>query len=145
MSSVYEHIRKFNERFPGGIAWRVKKHAQVIEDYLDNDEEVLYAFCGQKNDSFSDIFNTFVFVLTNKRLLMGHKRLIWGSFLYTVTPELYNDMQIYSGLIWGKITIDTVKEVIVISNLPKRSLDEIETNVSTFMYEAKKKYVKNQE
>jgi len=47
---------------------------------------------------------------------------------------------IYKGLFWGKITIDTVKENITLTNLPKRSLDEIETVISDFMMEAKKQY-----
>ena len=50
-------------------------------------------------------------------------------------------MQVYSGLIWGKITIDTAKEVVVITNLAKDSLREIETEISEFMMEEKKKYV----
>lgn len=44
------------------------------------------------------------------------------------------------GLIWGKVTIDTVKEEVVITNLAKDSLREIETEISEFMMEEKKKY-----
>ena len=49
-------------------------------------------------------------------------------------------MQVYSGLIWGKVTIDTIKEKVVITNLSKDSLREIETEISEFMMEEKKKY-----
>ena len=140
MNDVYSQILSFKQKYHGGIAWRVKKHAKVIADYINPDEKLLYAFCAQKNAEFSEIFNTFAIAITNKRILLGHKRLIWGSFLYSITPELYNDMQVYQGLIWGKITIDTVKETVVLSNLPKKALDEIETTISEFMMEAKKKY-----
>ena len=140
MGKVYEKIMEFERKYSGGIAWRLKSHAKVVEDYINPDEEVLYAFCAQKNDSITEIFNTFVLVVTSKRLLLGHKRLVWGSFLYSVTPDLYNDMQIYKGLFWGKITIDTVKEKIILTNLPKKSLDEIETTISEFMMEEKKNY-----
>lgn len=140
--STYAKLIEFKNKYSGGITWRLKKHAQIIDDYINPEEEVLYAFCGQKNEKFSEIFNTFAIVLTNKRLLLGHKRLLWGSFLYSITPDLYNDMEIYKGLFWGKITIDTVKEKVIITNLPKKSLDEIETNISEFMMEAKKKYEK---
>lgn len=140
MNSVYNKVLEFKNKYPGGIAWRIKKHTKIIDNYLNPEEEVIYAFCGQKNESFSELFNTFVIVLTNKRLLLGHKRLLWGSFLYSITPDLYNDMEVYSGLLWGKITIDTVKEKVIITNLPKKSLDEIETNITEFMMEAKKKY-----
>ena len=57
-----------------------------------------------------------------------------------ITPDLYNDMRIYRGLLFGKITIDTVKEVVTISNLSKSSLDDIETNISQFMMKEKLKY-----
>lgn len=140
MGKVYDQIMDFKRRHPGGIAWRIKEHAKVIEDYLDSDEEIKCAFCGQKNASFKEIFNTYALVLTNKRIILGRKRLVWGSFFSTITPDLYNDMQVYSGLIWGKITIDTVKETVVFTNLPKSGLDEIETSISEFMMKAKKKY-----
>ena len=53
-------------------------------------------------------------------------------------------MQVYQGLFWGRIVIDTVKEQIVISNLSKKSLIEIETKITEFMMEEKKKYGKNE-
>lgn len=49
-------------------------------------------------------------------------------------------MQVYQGLLWSKVTIDTVKEEIVLSNLSKKGTDEIETRISEFMMEEKKKY-----
>ena len=55
-------------------------------------------------------------------------------------PYMYNDLSIKSGLIWGKIVIDTVKEVIVVSNIDKAALDEIETNISENMIKLKKEY-----
>ena len=45
----------------------------------------------------------------------------------------------------GKITIDTVKEKIVLTNLSKNSLDEIETTISEFMMSEKKKYKNEKE
>lgn len=140
MTKVYEKALEFKRKFPGGIAWRLKKHCEVIEEYLNPNEEVLYAFCGQKNDEFYDFFTSCVIVLTNKRILIGQKRVVWGSHLNSVTPDLYNDMQIYKGLIWGKLTIDTVKEKIVLTNLPKSGLDDIETNISEYMMREKQKY-----
>ena len=123
MGEICNRVLDFKKRFKGGVSFRVKKHAEVLEGYINPDEKVLYAFPAQKNESFKEVFNTFAVVLT-----------------YTVTPDMYNDMEIYKGLIWGKITIDTVKELIILSNLPKSSLDEIETVISNFMMEAKKMY-----
>jgi len=140
MGKVYDKILEFEKRHSGGIVWRLKKHAKVVENYINPDEEIKYAFCAQKNEKITEIFSTFAIAVTNKRIVLGHKRVIWGSYLYSVTPDLYNDMKIYRGLIWGKIIIDTVKEEIILSNLPNSCLDEIETEISEFMMEAKKKY-----
>lgn len=140
MGSVYNKILEFSRKYPGGLIFRVAKHAQVLDEFINPDEEVLYAFCAQKNEKFSEIFNTFAVAVTSKRILLGHKRLLWGSFLYSITPELYNDMKIYKGLIWGKVVIDTVKEEITLSNIPTKGLDDIETIITEYMMEAKQKY-----
>lgn len=145
MRQVANFVLNFRRKYKGGIAWRVKKHAEVLDNYLNPDEKVVYAFCAQKNDTFKEIFNTFAVAITNKRIMLGHKRLLWGSFYYTITPDMYNDMEIYRGLIWGKLTIDTVKELVVLTNLPKGSLTEIETTISEFMLEAKKQYKNEKE
>ena len=78
--------------------------------------------------------------------MIGQKRVLFGYVLNSITPDLYNDMQVYEGLLWGKIVIDTIKEKIVISNLSKTALVEIETVISTFMMAKKgKKSEKNKE
>jgi len=99
----------------------------------------------QKNESPFDFFQTAVVAITDKRLLIGQKRVLYGYALSSITPDLYNDMQVYQGLMWGKIVIDTVKEKIVISNLSKKSLIEIETKITQFMMEEKKKYGKKED
>ncbi len=145
MGKVYDMVYNFKRKYPGGLVFRIKQHAQVVEDYINPGEEVKYAFCAQKNEKMSEIFNSYVICLTNKRILLGHKRMVWGSFLSTITPDLYNDMQVYHGLFWGKITIDTVKETVVLTNISNKALDEIETTISEFMLEAKKKYQNEEE
>ena len=112
MSNVYTKIKDFRKKFYGGIAWRLRRHSDVIERHLNPGEEVLYAFCGQKNIGPFEWFDTYVCVITSKRMLFGHKNLLWGYVLSSVTPDLYNDLQIFQGLIWGKIVIDTAKETI---------------------------------
>ena len=57
---------------------------------------------------------------------------------------MFNDLTVYSGLIWGKVQIDTIKEVVFISNLSKKSLDEIETSVTEYMMKEKKKYARRE-
>jgi hypothetical protein len=127
-------------KYPLTVGWRTWAHCNVIERHLAPDEKVLYAFTAQKNDSFFDIVSTCVVALTNKRLIIGQKRVLFGYFFYSITPDLFNDLQVKMGIIWGKIYIDTVKEFVSLSNISKRALIEIETKISSFMMEEKKKY-----
>ncbi len=140
MKSIYDLALDFKRKHPGGIAWRLKEHCKVVEKHINPGEEVLFVFAGQKNTKFYEPFFSCVVVLTNKRILIGQKRVVWGYFLSSITPDLYNDLFIYNGLLWGTITIDTVKEKVEISNLPKSGLDEIETNISEMMMREKQKY-----
>ena len=63
-----------------------------------------------------------------------------GYFLDSITPDMFNDLKILSGIIWGKVYIDYVKEFVTLSNISKNALSEIETKISSFMMEQKKKY-----
>ena len=135
--SVYEMLVEWKKNFHGGISWRLFQNAKVVDDHVNPDETVNYVFAGQKNESPFDFFQTAVVAVTDKRILIGQKRVLFGYVLNSITPDLYNDMQIYQGLVFGKIVIDTVKEKVVISNLPKSALVEIETIISSFMMEAK--------
>lgn len=65
---------------------------------------------------------------------------MFGYFLDSVTPDLFNDLKVKGGLIWGKVYIDTVKEFITLSNIGVEALPEIETEISSYMMEMKRKY-----
>lgn len=145
MGVVYDHALLFKKKYNKTVAWRIKKNSSVVEKHLNPGETVSYAFVGQKNDHPLDFFSTATIVITNKRILIGQKRVLFGYSLSSITPDLFNDMQVYQGIIWGKITIDTAKEVVVITNLAKKCLPEIETNISEFMMKEKKKYEKSNE
>ena len=140
MNKSYNVVKKFMNEFPMTIAWRVKQHCKVIDKHLNDGEEILYIFAGQKNDSYVNIFNTYVVAFTNKRIILATKRVVFGYFFKSITPDMYNDLTIHRGLIWGKITLDTVKEVITITNLDIRSLDDIESNVTEIMLKHKKEF-----
>lgn len=141
MTSVYEDVKKFKSKYKMTVAWRLKKNSKIIEKHLNPDEKVLYVFAAQKNDNPFDLTSTAVIALTNKRLLIGRKRVVFGYFLDSVTPDLFNDLKVLSGVIWGKIHIDTIKEFITLSNIDKKALPEIETMISTYMMKEKKKLV----
>ena len=140
MGVIYDMVYTFKKKHPSTVAWRLKKNSKVVEGYINTDEKVRYAFAAQYNEHWYDIFSTAVVALTSKRLLIGRKRVIIGSSYSYVTPDMFNDMLIYRGIFWGRIEIDTIKEHIVFTNVAKSALDEIETAISTFMMEEKKKY-----
>lgn len=141
MESVYKQVLEFKRRYPLTITHnRLKKHAKIIEMHLNPGEVVNYAFVAQKNAKMLDFFETCIVAITNERILIGQKRVLFGYFLSSITPDLYNDMQVRSSIIWGTVTIDTVKEVVELSNIDKKALPEIETNVTWFMMSAKKEY-----
>lgn len=138
--SVYQNAKRFKKKFPLTIAWRLKSNAAIIEKHLNPDEEIIYIFEGQKNDRSYDFFSTCVVALTTERIIIGRKRVFWGYMFDSIMPYMYNDLNIKAGLIWGKIIIDTVKEEVVISNIDKAALNEIETNISETMIRLKKEY-----
>lgn len=139
---IYKLALRFKRKYPNTIALRLKKHSQVVKNILDKDEKVLYVFCGQRNDVHHLLFDSCVVALTSKRIIIGEKRAFFGYYVITVSPELFNDLKIISGLFWGRIEIDTVKENIFISNIDKKALNEIETNVNNIMYENKRRMKK---
>ncbi len=140
MSKCYEMVARFKSKYPTTVAFRIKQHCRIIEEHLNPGEEVLYAFAAQKNDSPIQLFNTNVIALTNKRIMVATKRVVWGYFFISITPDMFNDITIYKGLIWGKVTIDTIKEEVVLSNISPKALPEIESIVSEYMMTEKKKY-----
>lgn len=135
MGKVYKYALRFKNKYPMTVAWRLKQNASVIEKHLNPDEEVLYAFAAQKNDNPFDIVGTGVIALTNKRILIGRKRVVFGYFLDSITPDMFNDLKIKGGLLWGKVYIDTLNELVVLSNIANSALPEIETRLSTYMLE----------
>lgn len=140
MNNTYQRLKEFKSKYPLTVAWRLKAHSKVIEKHLNPGETVNFVFAAQKGHSSLDIFSTFIVVLTNKRILLAQKRILWGYIYLSVTPDMFNDLTVSSGIIWGKVYIDTIKETIVLSNISKDSLDEIETQITEYMMGEKKKY-----
>ncbi len=138
-NSVYDKVLEFKQKYPMSVCFRLKKNAEIIERHLNPDENILYIFAAQKNNNPFDFFSTAVIALTDKRLLLGRKRVLFGYFLDSITPELFNDLKVLSGVIWGKIHIDTAKEFIMLSNIDKKALPEIETMITSYMMKEKQK------
>lgn len=142
---VYEKLKEFKAKYPATVAWRLKAHSKVVEKYLNPGEEVRFAFPAQKGNSSMDIFSTFIVVLTNKRILLAQKRVLWGYTYLAITPDMFNDLTVSSGIIWGKLYIDTVKETVLLSNISRTAMDDIETEITEYMMTEKQKYTKGED
>ena len=138
-NKVYNLALRFKRKYFGTIAFRLRAHSNILAKHINPDEKLLYVFCGQKGYSNREIFSTCVVALTNERIIIATKRVLWGYFLTSVTPDLFNDLKVQAGMFFGKVIIDTAKELIIISNLSKDSLREVETAVSSYMVKEKKK------
>lgn len=135
---IYSKLKQFKKKYPLTISWRLKKHAKIIAQHLNDDEEILYAFAAQKNNNPFDIITTYAVALTNQRIILATKRIIFGFWVIVITPDMMNDINIKMGLVFGKVVIDTIKEEVYLSNIQRAALTEIETNFTRYMVEKKK-------
>ena len=62
-----------------------------------------------------------------------------------ITPDMFNDLTLKQGIIWGRVIIDTVKEKVVLSNIDINALPEIDDHVTMYMLEQKKEQKKKEE
>ncbi len=143
MSGSYSKVAEFMRKYPFTIAWRIRRHCEIIDKHLNPGEKIVYAFAGHKNDRALDIFNTYVVAFTDKRIMVGTKRVLFGYFFKSITPDMYNDLTIHKGIIFGRVMIDTIKEVILITNIDPKALTEIETNITEVMLKQKKNFAIN--
>lgn len=137
-NEIYEKVRDFKRRFPTTISWRLRSHSKVASKLINKDEKILYAFAAQKSPTSFNMLSTFVFVLTDKRIVLAQKRMLYGYFYYSITPDMFNDLTISMGLIWGKAIIDTVREQVYLSGLTRKALEELETVLSKYMIQKKR-------
>lgn len=140
MGNCYKKALAFKNKYSSTIAWRLKAHSKIVEKHLNKDEKILYVFAGQKDLGYIDIFNTHLIVLTNKRIMLVSKRVLFGYVFKSITPDMYNDLTICANIFWGKVIIDTVKEKVFFKFISKKALPEIETKITSYMMEQKKLY-----
>lgn len=142
--NCYEEAKLFIKKYPMCVTWwRLKKHCAIIDKHLNPGETVQLVVCGQLDNNHMSFFNTGVLAVTNQRICVAQDRLIVGYKFSSITPDMYNDLQVDAGLIWGMLTIDTIKEKVFVSNLDKSCLPEVETVITSFMIEEKRKYDKD--
>lgn len=130
-------LTSFKSKYPLTIGWRLKKHSKLLLEHLHDDEVIRYAFYAQKNNSSLDVTSTGIIAVTNKRLVIARDRVVIGYFFDSITADMFNDLKVRSGIIWGKIIIDTINELVILSNISKSALQEIEEEVTSAMLELK--------
>ena len=140
---VCRKAHEFRRRYPLTLAFRLKAHSKILVKHLNDGEKILYVFTAQKGGSNFDVVSTYVIAISDKRIIIARKRLLFGYFFLAITPDLFNDIKVRMGLLWAKIEIDTVKEFIVLSNIQSGAASEIESAITKYVMRAKKKIAKN--
>lgn len=105
--------------------WGIK-HFTLIQDSLSADEDALMCFIGLHNyQSATKHDNNYAYTITNKRIIMAQKKVI-GESIQTVAINNLNDITLKTGMVFGVITIDTMKEVfnIAIAKQHARNINE---------------------
>lgn len=136
---IYRQAKKFRRKYPLTISFRLKAHSKVLAKHLNDGEKIRYVFAAQKGHSSFDILSTYVIAVTNRRIMLARKRILFGYFFTAITPDLFNDIKVRMGLLWAKLEIDTVKEFIVLSNIQRKAVAEIETSVTDYVMREKKR------
>ena len=131
--NVYQHVARFKNKYPLTIGWRYRKNASIVEKHLNPGEYVVYAFIAQKNNNPFNIFGSAVVALTNERILIGRKRVVFGYFLDSITPDLFNDLKIF----WS---INSFSAPSIISDLSNDALPEIYSKISDYMMKMKQRF-----
>lgn len=86
------------------------KHFGIIEKNLGADEDVLFTFIGIHNYiSMTKHDNNFAYAVTNKRILLGQKKVI-GEAFQSIALNKINDITFQSGIAYGVITVDAQTE-----------------------------------
>lgn len=121
--------------------WGIK-HFEVILNVLNNDENV--ELCGAMSyhagNSDKSISGTVAIVLTNKRLIIGQKKVI-GEHVISISLKNINDIYFEKKALFGYITIDTNKEKISIYSDNKSAKNFY--NVIQTLVEGKKNIANN--
>ncbi len=141
---VYSRAYEFLKKYPLTITWRIKQHSKVLAKHLNPGEKLIYIFPAQKNADTFNICDTCLVALTSKRILIAQKNVLWGYQLFSITPDMFNDFEVYKGLIFGRIDIDTIKEVIRLSDVDPRALVDLETALSEYLTKVKPKFIKKE-
>lgn len=129
-AEMYDYCQGNN--FGKGVSkkWALK-HFGLLEKNLDSNENVLMCFCGLHNYiSATKHDSTFAYAVTDRRIIMGQKKMI-GEYFQSVSLNNLNDITFSSGMLMGIITIDTFKEKfnVAVDKVSGRNINDAIHNV----------------
>ena len=133
---MYQYCRENN--FGQGMSrmWD-KKHFKIIESSLHDDEKVIMTFMGMHNYiSTTRHDNYYAYAITTKRIMMAQKKMVGENFKSVLLTYL-NDISFNSGVMFGTLTIDTIKEKFNVG-IDKKQAKNISEKVSSFIFDMKK-------
>jgi len=139
-SETYELVKEFDKKYPGSLTWwRLKKHSQLVDRYLQKGEKVIFAIAGQwcDDDDHDGWLTTGVMALTTERIIISQNRFTPGHRVISIAPKFFNDVKVRAGAIWGTVTIDTAKEKVWFRKVSRKALFEVKNTISKYMLEYK--------
>lgn len=127
MGRVYEKLMLFKNRYPHTLTSRLYAHATVAENSLADKEEVLYASCG-----FDELFRTIIFVVTDKRVLVARKKLVYGYYCTSIDKEKICQINTSKGMFLTNVSIRTLTETFGSVNLfDDEAADDIKRSIAS--------------
>ncbi len=110
------------------------KHFGVVENQLNDNEEVLFAFVGLYNYiSATNHQNNFAIAITNSRIIAGQKKML-GENVNTISRKHLNDISKSTGFVMGILSVDTFKETFNIAT-NKKEINTIYEGINQILFE----------
>lgn len=117
-------------------AWTIK-HFSVVEKQLLPNEEVKSCFMGRHNFiSLTKNENFYAYAITDTRIIIAQKKIV-GENVIIVSLKNLNDVTLKTGLMWGTLKFDTIKETFNVG-VPSNTARRIHDMVSNALFESKK-------
>lgn len=111
---------------------QMRKHFELAASQLGPNEEATVCFIGLHNFvSMTNHANNFAYVVTTDRIIMAQKKVI-GQTVKFVNLNNLNDITMSTGLVFGTLTFDTLKETFNVG-VNKSVIANIHNLVSNFV------------
>lgn len=95
--------------------WQLKRHFKVVAEQLQENEEVLGCFFGERDQSTAFVG----FAITDKRIIAGKKN-VFGNTTNIIKRSNVNDVTKAKKMLGGTIVFDTFKEKFAVKFTYKR-------------------------